>query len=112
VSFQRKVGYVQQEDIHFAAHTVREALQFSALLRQLELVSADEKLTYVEGVLELLDMQSYADAFIGIPNEGLNIEQRKRLTIAVEMVAKPELLIFLGTYSTLHSPMPSSILFY
>lgn len=27
---------------------------------------------------------------------GLNIEQRKRLSIAVEMVAKPELLLFLG----------------
>jgi ATP-binding cassette subfamily G (WHITE) protein 2 (PDR) len=27
---------------------------------------------------------------------GLNVEQRKRLSIAVEMVAKPELLLFLG----------------
>lgn len=27
---------------------------------------------------------------------GLNIEQRKRLTLAVELVAKPELLLFLG----------------
>lgn len=27
---------------------------------------------------------------------GLNIEQRKRLTIGIELVAKPELLLFLG----------------
>ena len=30
---------------------------------------------------------------------GLNIEQRKRLTIGVELVAKPELLLFLGMVS-------------
>ena len=27
---------------------------------------------------------------------GLNVEQRKRLTIAVELAARPELLLFLG----------------
>lgn len=30
---------------------------------------------------------------------GLNIEQRKRLSIGVELVAKPELLLFLGMYT-------------
>ncbi|KAI2467417.1 ABC drug exporter AbcA [Annulohypoxylon bovei var. microspora] len=94
-SFRRKVGYVQQEDIHLATATVREALQFSALLRQPESTPKEEKLAYVESVLDMLDMQLYADAVVGVPGEGLNVEQRKRLTIAVEMVAKPELLLFL-----------------
>jgi ABC-type molybdenum transport system ATPase subunit/photorepair protein PhrA len=40
-------------------------------------------------------MDSYADAVIGVTGEGLNVEERKRLSIAVEMVAKPELLLFL-----------------
>jgi len=39
-------------------------------------------------------MQDYADAVIGVPGSGLNIEQRKHLTIAVELVAKPPLLLF------------------
>jgi ATP-binding cassette, subfamily G (WHITE), member 2, PDR len=96
-SFQRKVGYVQQEDLHLGTATVREALEFSALLRQPESIPKHEKIAYVDNVLEMLDMQSYADAVIGVPGEGLNIGQRKRLTIAVEMVAKPELLLLLGT---------------
>ncbi|KAI0479829.1 AtrD, ABC-transporter [Xylaria cf. heliscus] len=94
-SFQRKTGYVQQNDIHLATNTVREALTFSALLRQPRTTPKVEKLRYVEHVLEALDMQSFADAVIGVPGEGLNVEQRKRLSIAVEMAAKPELLLFL-----------------
>ena len=39
-------------------------------------------------------MQDYADAVVGVPGEGLNVEQRKRLTIGVELVAKPPLLLF------------------
>lgn len=96
-SFRRKVGYVQQDDIHLATATVREALEFSALLRQPESTTKENKLASVESILDAMDMQWYADAIIGIPGEGLNVEQRKRLTIAVEMVAKPELLLFLGT---------------
>ncbi|KAJ5399552.1 hypothetical protein N7465_010041 [Penicillium sp. CMV-2018d] len=94
-SFQRKTGYVQQQDVHLPTSTVREALEFSALLRQPAHISRQEKLDYVDEVLELLGMQTYADAVVGVPGEGLNVEQRKRLTIAVELVARPQLLLFL-----------------
>lgn len=94
-SFQRQVGYVQQQDIHLETTTIREALQFSALLRQPESVSKEEKLHYVEEVIDLLEMRAYADAVVGVPGEGLNVEQRKRVTIGVELAAKPELLLFL-----------------
>lgn len=94
-SFQRKTGYVQQQDLHLSTTTVREALNFSALLRQPAHVSREEKLQYVNDVIKLLDMQEYADAVVGVPGEGLNVEQRKRLTIGVELAAKPQLLLFL-----------------
>jgi ATP-binding cassette subfamily G (WHITE) protein 2 (PDR) len=93
-SFQRKTGYVQQADLHLATSTVREALQFSAQLRQPRSTSKAEKLAYVEEVIALLEMDAYAEAVVGVLGEGLNVEQRKRLTIAVELVAKPELLLF------------------
>jgi ATP-binding cassette subfamily G (WHITE) protein 2 (PDR) len=64
-------------------------------LRQPTKVSREEKLHYVDEVIELLDMELYADAVVGIPGEGLNVEQRKRLTIGVELAAKPQLLLFL-----------------
>ncbi|KAI1373115.1 ABC-2 type transporter-domain-containing protein [Hypoxylon crocopeplum] len=93
-SFQRKTGYVQQQDLHLSTTTVREALNFSALLRQPPDVPRAEKLAYVDEVIKLLDMEEYADAVVGVLGEGLNVEQRKRLTIGVELAAKPPLLLF------------------
>ncbi|CAL5870648.1 uncharacterized protein PFLUO_LOCUS4888 [Penicillium psychrofluorescens] len=94
-SFQRKTGYVQQQDLHLPTTTVREALRFSAMLRQPKTVSKKEKYKYVEEVVEMLGMKEFADAIVGTPGEGLNVEQRKLLTIGVELAAKPALLIFL-----------------
>ncbi|RCK57807.1 Multidrug resistance protein CDR2 [Candida viswanathii] len=94
-SFQRSIGYVQQQDIHLQTSTVREALQFSAYLRQSRKISKKEKDEYVDYVIDLLEMTDYADALVGVAGEGLNVEQRKRLTIGVELVAKPKLLLFL-----------------
>ncbi|KAL4914353.1 ABC drug exporter AbcA [Aspergillus aurantiobrunneus] len=94
-SFQRKTGYAQQQDLHLSTATVREALEFSACLRQPAHVPRREKIEYVTEVLKLLDMTDYADAVIGTPGEGLNVEQRKRLTIGVELAARPALLLFL-----------------
>ncbi|KAL4809544.1 ABC-2 type transporter-domain-containing protein [Aspergillus unguis] len=94
-SFQRKTGYVQQQDLHLSTTTVREALRFSAILRQPKTVSKAEKHEYVEEVIDMLNMQDFADAIVGTPGEGLNVEQRKLLTIGVELAAKPALLIFL-----------------
>lgn len=93
--FQRKTGYVQQQDLHLSTSTVREALVFSAMLRQPKSVPKAEKLEYVEECLKVLEMEAYADAVVGVPGEGLNVEQRKRLTIGVELAAKPQLLLFL-----------------
>lgn len=93
--FQRKTGYVQQQDLHLATSTVREAITFSALLRQPKTTPRAEKISYVDEVLKVLEMEDYADAVVGVPGEGLNVEQRKRLTIAVELAAKPALLLFL-----------------
>lgn len=69
-SFQRKTGYVQQQDLHLETATVREALRFSALLRQPAHVSKAEKHAYVESVIRMLKMEAYAEAVIGIPGEG------------------------------------------
>jgi ATP-binding cassette, subfamily G (WHITE), member 2, PDR len=69
-AFQRKTGYVQQQDLHLATATVREALTFSALLRQPRAVPHAEKTAYVEEVIKVLEMEPYADAIVGVPGEG------------------------------------------
>ncbi|KAH3677574.1 hypothetical protein WICPIJ_008954, partial [Wickerhamomyces pijperi] len=94
-SFQRSTGYVQQQDLHIAEMTVREALRFAARLRRAQTVPESEKLEYVEQIIKILGMDSYAEAIIGDIGSGLNVEQRKKLSIGVELVAKPSLLLFL-----------------
>ena len=53
VSFQRSAGYCEQLDVHEPLATVREALEFSALLRQPREVSKKENLKYVDTIIEL-----------------------------------------------------------
>lgn len=95
VSFQRSAGYVEQLDIHEPLATVREALEFSALLRQSRDIPVETKLQYVDTIVELLELDDLEHTLVGRPGNGLSVEQRKRLTIGVELVAKPSILIFL-----------------
>ncbi|OAT01106.1 uncharacterized protein BDCG_16917 [Blastomyces dermatitidis ER-3] len=94
-SFQRGTAYAEQLDVHEPTQTVREALQFSALLRQPYETPETEKFGYVEEILSLLELETLADAIIGDPETGLSVEERKRVIIGVELAAKPELLLFL-----------------
>lgn len=93
--FQRGTAYVEQLDVHEHTATVREALRFSAYLRQPAEVPKAEKDAYVEQILQLLELEDLADSMIGFPGFGLGVEARKRLTIGVELASKPQLLLFL-----------------
>jgi len=95
VSFQRSAGYVEQQDVHEPLATVREALEFSARLRQPRDTPDAEKLRYVDTIIDLLELNALEHTLVGRPGSGLSVEQRKRLTIGVELVAKPSILIFL-----------------
>lgn len=95
VSFQRMAGYCEQLDVHEPYATVREALEFSALLRQSRSTPRAEKLKYVDTIIDLLELHDLADTLIGGVGNGLSVEQRKRVTIGVELVSKPSILIFL-----------------
>lgn len=86
---------MSRADLHLETSTVRESLRFSAMLRQPQSVSIEEKYAFVEEVIEMLNMEDFANAVVGVPGEGLNVEQRKLLTIGVELAAKPKLLLFL-----------------
>ncbi|OQV07638.1 hypothetical protein CLAIMM_12042 [Cladophialophora immunda] len=95
IGFQRGTSYAEQLDVHESTQTVREALRFSADLRQPYEVPREQKYAYVEEVLCLLELENLADAIIGSPESGLSVEERKRVTIGVELAAKPQLLLFL-----------------
>lgn len=65
ISFQRTTGYCEQMDVHEATATVREALVFSALLRQPRETPREEKVAYVDHIIHLLELDDICDAIIG-----------------------------------------------
>ncbi|PIA56929.1 hypothetical protein AQUCO_00700938v1 [Aquilegia coerulea] len=92
-TFARVSGYCEQNDIHSPQVTVKESLIYSASLRLPKEVSNEEKMVFVEDVLELIELDNLKDALVGLPGTtGLSTEQRKRLTIAVELIANPSII--------------------
>ncbi|ETM51056.1 hypothetical protein L914_05008 [Phytophthora nicotianae] len=84
LAIRRSTGYCEQMDVHSMASTFREALTFSAFLRQGANVPDSKKYDSVNECLVLLDMESIADQII----RGASTEQMKRLTIGVELAAQ------------------------
>ncbi|EFJ25271.1 ATP-binding cassette transporter [Selaginella moellendorffii] len=92
-TFTRVSGYCEQNDIHSPNVTVYESLVFSAWLRLSEDVSKGTRLMFVEEIMELVELTPIRDAIVGRPGmDGLSTEQRKRLTVGVELVANPSII--------------------
>ncbi|XP_071718388.1 ABC transporter G family member 29-like [Rutidosis leptorrhynchoides] len=92
-TFTRISGYCEQNDIHSPQVTVYESLIFSAFLRLPKDINKQEKMLFVEEVMELVELDNLKDMIVGIPGvTGLSTQQRKRLTIAVELVANPSII--------------------
>ncbi|KAJ9553698.1 hypothetical protein OSB04_017743 [Centaurea solstitialis] len=89
-TFARVSGYCEQNDIHSPHVTVYESLVYSAWLRLAPDVTEQSRKSFVEEVMNLVELNSIRDSLVGLPGvDGLSTEQRKRLTIAVELVANP-----------------------
>ncbi|KAE8039264.1 hypothetical protein FH972_011692 [Carpinus fangiana] len=92
-TFARISGYVEQNDIHSPQVTVEESLQFSSSLRLPKEVNKEKRHEFVEEVMRLVELDNLRHALVGLPGRtGLSTEQRKRLTIAVELVANPSII--------------------
>jgi ABC-type multidrug transport system ATPase subunit len=96
LSFRRCMGYVEQFDVQSAELTIRETVEFSAKLR---LESSDPAVTpestmqFVDQTLALLELTHIQDLQVGDDSSGgLSFEQRKRLSIAVELASNPSIL--------------------
>ena len=96
-TFRRCTGYVEQFDVQTATLTVRESCLFSARLRldssNPDVASDEAKQQYVDMVLKTLELTPLADVLVGDYEEGgLSFEQRKRLSIAVELSGSPSII--------------------
>jgi ABC-type multidrug transport system ATPase subunit len=80
--------------------TIRETVQFSANMRLDESVDAETKEKFVDQVLEMLELDKEADLLVGSDNTGgLSFEQKKRLSIAVELAANPSIFFRVSVLS-------------
>ncbi|KAH1243467.1 Pleiotropic drug resistance protein 3 [Glycine soja] len=92
-TFERVSGYCEQNDIHSPYITVEESVTYSAWLRLPTEIDSVTKGKFVEEVLETIELDYIKDCLVGIPGQsGLSTEQRKRLTIAVELVSNPSII--------------------
>jgi len=97
VSFRRCSGYVEQFDVQSAELTIRETIRFSAELRldrtHPARTSPAEMDQHVNEMIAMFELQKQADVLVGNEEEGgLTFEQKKRLSIAVELAASPSVL--------------------
>ncbi|KAK0607498.1 hypothetical protein LWI29_015832 [Acer saccharum] len=73
--------------------TVEESVTFSAWLRLPSNIGSDTKARFVAEVIETIELDDIKDSLVGVPGQsGLSTEQRKRLTIAVELVSNPSII--------------------
>ncbi|KAF6166044.1 hypothetical protein GIB67_012941 [Kingdonia uniflora] len=92
-TFARVSGYCEQNDIHSPNVTVYESLVYSAWLRLPAEVTKEKRMMFVDEVMDLVELHPLSNSLVGLPGvNGLSTEQRKRLTIAVELVANPSII--------------------
>uniref|UniRef100_A0A7S0N5E7 ABC transporter domain-containing protein n=1 Tax=Pyramimonas obovata TaxID=1411642 RepID=A0A7S0N5E7_9CHLO len=102
---KRKTGFVLQDDAFFGNLTVREALSIQALLRG---ATPDT----VERTLAEMGLLKCADTIVGgFDVKGISGGERKRLSISMELVGQPKLLLLDEPTSGLDSTAAHSVMF-
>lgn len=90
----RRTGFVTQDDILYPHLTVRETLVFCSLLRLPQTLSKKEKIAVAESVISELGLVKCQNTIIGNSFiRGISGGERKRVSIANEMLINPSLLI-------------------
>ena len=85
---RNRIGYVPQDDILHPQLTVRSALSYSARLRFPPDVSAEDRRRRVDEVMAELGLTERANLQVSKLSGG----QRKRTSVAIELLTKPSLL--------------------
>nr|CAG8510389.1 13218_t:CDS:10 [Entrophospora candida] len=91
---KRFVSYCTQHDIFFPQLTVRETLKYTALLRLPRIMSKRDKLKQVENVIQLLNLSKCSNTVIGNSGfGGISGGERKRVSIASELLTDPSIIL-------------------
>jgi ABC transport system ATP-binding/permease protein len=88
-SMRSRIGMVPQDDVVHRQLTVEQALNFAAELRLPPDTTADDRRQVVERVLDELELAPHKDTRV----DKLSGGQRKRASVAMELLTGPSLLI-------------------
>ncbi|QKW07211.1 FHA domain-containing protein [Streptomyces sp. NA04227] len=103
---RQRIGLVPQDDILHAQLTVRHALGYAARLRFPEDTAKSERQARVDEVMAELGLTERADQHI----HSLSGGQRKRVSVALELLTKPSLLFLDEPTSGLDPGMDRSVM--
>ncbi|MFJ4658207.1 FHA domain-containing protein [Nocardia sp. NPDC088792] len=88
-ALRSRIGMVPQDDVLHRQLTVKQALNFAAQLRLPPDTSKADRKAVIEGVLDELSLTQHADTRV----DRLSGGQRKRASVAMELLTGPSLLI-------------------
>mmetsp|Transcript_60004 Transcript_60004/g.177918 ORF Transcript_60004/g.177918 Transcript_60004/m.177918 type:complete len:1485 (-) Transcript_60004:28-4482(-) len=98
VSFRRCSGYVEQFDVQSPQLTVRETIAFSAHMRldsraDPSMKHYKKRDQFVDNIIRMMELGPQESLLVGDDETGgLSFDQRKRLSIAVELAASPSVI--------------------
>lgn len=105
-SFQKKSCYIRQEDQLHVQLTVREAMEFASKLKCLTLSLNASKLKMIDLILENLNLLKIQDT----ATVNLSGGERRKLSIALELVHNPSIMFFDEPTSGLDSLSANQVL--
>ncbi|ETV94683.1 hypothetical protein H310_11663 [Aphanomyces invadans] len=93
-SFRLMASYVSQDDALLGSFSVLETLRYSAQLSVAANVTADERERRVQAAIDDMGLRSCADTIVGdMFRKGLSGGQKRRLSIAIELLKHPTILL-------------------
>jgi len=104
-------AYVQQSDLFIGTLTVREHLNFQAMVRMDRNFSTEDRKKKVDDTIAALGLGKSADTLIGVTGriQGISGGEKKRLAFASEVLTNPSLFFCDEPTSGLDSSMAKSV---
>ncbi|XP_033731123.1 ABC transporter G family member 21-like, partial [Pecten maximus] len=110
-ALRRRLGYVLQNDIFLSNLTLWETLYFTAMIRLPDEIPKQEKIKEINKIVDSFDLQKCLNTAIGdIAHPGLSGGEKKRASIACELLAAPDILLIDEPTSGLDSSTAHSLM--